>query len=180
MIYKHYIPGNYYHLSTRANPGQKIFLDDNDYSHFTEKMIDYSQKQKVDILAYVLMPTHFQLLVFQRSSIPLNKFMQSLLVSHVRYYQKKYKSSGHLFRARFKAEIIENKEDLLQLSRFIHQMPLKAVNNFSDAYLNSYSYSSYLEYAGKRDNPHIDSQLILTYFSKNNKNLSYKAFIQSS
>lgn len=179
MIYKHYIPGNYYHVWAIGNQNKKIFLDDNDYSHFTQKMIEYSQKHKIDILAYVLLPDRFHFLLFQRSTIPLNKFMQSLLVSHVRFFSKKYNSSGHIFQARFKAEIIEGKENLLQLSRYIHQSPLKLVNNFSDAYLNSYSWSSYSEYAGKRNNPYIDTDLILSYFAKTNKKLSYQAFIQT-
>lgn len=177
-IYKHYAKDYYYHVYSKGNQKQKIFLEDEDYSRFTAKMIEYSQKHKIDILAYVLMPTHFHFLLFQRSSIAPNKFMQSLLISHVRFFAKKYNTTGHIFQTRFKAKTIDSQEYLLQLSRYIHQNPAKSVNNFSDAFLNSYSWSSYLEYIGKRDNPYIDTQPVLSYFSKTNKNLSYHAFIK--
>ena len=78
--------GEYYHLYNRGNSRQKIFLDENDYKHFTkclficntnknfkfrdhivEKNIDAFDFQREDTLvsigAWTLMPNHFHLYV---------------------------------------------------------------------------------------------------------------------
>ena len=177
-LYKHYIPNTYYHIYTQGNQKQKIFFDDSDYTRFVQKMGQYATQYKALVLAYCLMTNHFHLLVKQETKIPLSKFIQALLVSHVRYFQKKHALVGHLFQGRFRAKIIDTGDDLLNLSRYIHQNPLMAVNNFSDAYLNSYQWSSYQEYTGKRRS-FVDTSLILAHFSKKNPRLSYKEFIQT-
>ncbi|MCX6753742.1 MAG: hypothetical protein NTV03_01655, partial [Candidatus Nomurabacteria bacterium] len=75
------VEGEYYHLYSRGNSKQKIFLDDNDYKHFikclfvcnTTKKFKFSRSIKmnpfdfdrenilVSIGAWVLMPNHFHI-----------------------------------------------------------------------------------------------------------------------
>jgi len=180
-IYKHYAKNLYYHVYSRGNQKQPIFHQDADYQRFIKKIEEYQKKYKVDILAYCLMPNHFHFLLYQPTKLNINKFMQALLVSHIRYFQKKYNLIGHLFQGRFRAKIVDSEHYLLQLSRYIHQNPLEAAGNYSDAYLNSYPWSSYYDYVGKRPLSFVDPDIVLKVFSKMKKSpkLSYQTLVQT-
>ncbi|WP_152554768.1 hypothetical protein [Metabacillus indicus] len=52
--------------------------------------------------------------------------MKRLGISYAKYYNWKYRTSGHLFQDRFKSENIENSHYLLTATRYIHQNPVKA------------------------------------------------------
>ena len=178
-IHKHYAKGYYYHVYSCGNQRRDIFRDDSDYSRFTGKIKEYQEKYPVQILAYCLMPSHFHFLLYQPTKLPITKFIQALLVSHVRYFQTKYNLVGHLFQQRFQAKIINTDDNLLNLSRYIHQNPLAAAKNFSDSFLNSYQYSSYSTYSGTKKKSFVKTDLILSYFSKTNPKLDYKTFIKT-
>ncbi len=51
--------GALYYLMSRGNDGQPIYLNDDHRNLFLETM---SERFKVDIFAYVLMPNHYHLL----------------------------------------------------------------------------------------------------------------------
>ena len=55
--------GALYHLMSRGNDGQDIYLNDADRNLFLETISEMSERFKVDIFAYVLMPNHYHLLV---------------------------------------------------------------------------------------------------------------------
>ncbi|CAC9532133.1 hypothetical protein [uncultured Gammaproteobacteria bacterium] len=42
------------------------------------------------------MPNHFHLLIVPRGENSLSRFMQWVMISHVRYYHKKNKTSGQI------------------------------------------------------------------------------------
>ena len=178
-LYKHYAKGYYYHVYSRGNQRRDIFKDDSDYSRFTEKIEEYRKKYPVEIHCYCLMPNHFHFLLYQPTKLPITKFIQALLVSHVRYFQTKYDLVGHLFQQRFRAKIIQTDEGLLRLSRYIHQNPLAAAKNYSDSFLNSYQWSSYSTYSGTKKEPFVKTDLILSCFSETNPKSDYESFIKT-
>jgi putative transposase len=73
----------------------------------------------------------------------------------------KYERSGHLFQDRFKSEVVEDVQYLLNVLRYIHQNPIKAglVKDISN-----YKWSSYHEYLKKCEI--IDRDFILRIFHK--------------
>jgi putative transposase len=50
----------------------------------------------MELHAYYLMPNHFHLLIVPRGENSLSRFMQWVMISHVRYYHKKNKTSGQI------------------------------------------------------------------------------------
>jgi putative transposase len=52
--------------------------------------------------------------------------MQWLLTSYVRYYNKTYQTSGHLWQGRYKSFIVQQDAYLLQLIRYVDQNPARA------------------------------------------------------
>jgi len=53
--------GALYHLMSRGNKGQDIYLNDADRNLFLETISQMSERFKVDIFAYVLMSNHYHI-----------------------------------------------------------------------------------------------------------------------
>lgn len=117
---------NFYHVYSRGDRKEPVFVSDRDYERFLEKTEEYRSKYPVDIIAYCLLPNHFHLLLKQLTEIPLSKFMGVLQSSHSHYASTKYSLPlGHLFQGRFGSRLIESEEDFLNTSRYIHLNPVK-------------------------------------------------------
>ena len=162
--------GALYHILSRGNDRQDIFLNDDDYKTFLSVLEEMSSRFEVDIFAYVLMSNHYHLLIRTNES-NLSKSMQWLGTTYTRRFNLQHFRSGHLFQGRYKSIIVQNDAYLMQLSCYIHRNPLRAglVNRLAD-----YRWSSYHAYAYKANNPNwLNKELILSQF--NGKD-SYKAY----
>lgn len=114
----------------------------------------------VSIGAYCLMPNHFHILITQTGKGTISKFMQKLSTAYSMYYNRKYKRTGGLFEGRFKAEHLDSDAYLKYIFSYIHLNPVKLIDKdwkekgIHDKkaaldYLQSYQYSSYIDYLGK-------------------------------
>ena len=151
-----------YHVIQRGNERKNIFLDDKDKVKFLDTLARTKGKFNCKVYAYCLMNNHVHLVIDTNGS-DISQLMKSLNVSYVMYFNRKYERCGHLFQDRFKSEIIDNDQYLLEVSRYIHLNPVRAkiVKNAAD-----YPWSSYLSYIGRDDNnPLADTSLILHCFS---------------
>lgn len=174
-----FILGEYYHIYNRGNGKQKIFHDEEDYGHFifllfilnTDKNIELRKSKEskisnlknekiVSIGAYVLMPNHFHILLTEKISKGVSKFMQKVSTAYVMYYNKKYSRSGSLFESKFKSQHLNTDNYLKYVFSYIHLNPVKLLNKswkekgiknkrHTLDYLEDYEYSSYLDYLGK-------------------------------
>lgn len=115
----------------------------------------------VSIGAYCLMPNHFHILITQTDDENISNFMQKLSTSYSMYYNKKYKRTGSLFEGKFKSEHIDKDRYFKYLFSYVHLNPIKliqkdwkeiGIKNKKKAieYLNSYEYSSYLDFIGEK------------------------------
>ena len=116
-------------------------------------------EQIVSIGAYVLMSNHFHLLIKEKEEGGISKFMQKLSTAYAMYYNKKYERTGGLFEGKFKSRYLDTDRYLKYIFSYIHLNPIKLVQKDwkekgiksklqALVYLNSYQYSSYLDYAG--------------------------------
>lgn len=137
---------------------------------------------EVFLLAYCLMPNHFHLLVKQSNALSIDKFMNSLALRYVIYFNRKYRRTGGLFQDVYKAVSVETDGQLLHLSRYIHQNPLGKNKLLRKSTLSNFlsQPSSYPEYLGQRKTSWIETQGISSYFSKTNPNLTYQAFVEEA
>jgi REP element-mobilizing transposase RayT len=120
----HY-PGALYHVITRGNNRQKIFLSDEDYACFLEKLKAVKAKKQFMLHAYCLMPNHVHLLVTVENT-PLSGIMQRVLTGYTSHFHRTHKKSGHVFQGRYKAIICEKDSYLMELVRYIHLNPVRA------------------------------------------------------
>ncbi|MEK7459847.1 MAG: transposase [Patescibacteria group bacterium] len=184
--YKNFLPGNIYHIYNRGNNKEKIFFDEQDYKAFLfrlglvlgftqeelnqEKLLamPYSRIRITDMKkgdfklhCFCLMPNHFHLLIEQIKDIPISKLLSKLCTSYSRYLNKKHKRIGHIFQDTFKSVYIENNEQLMWASSYIHMNPVKdkLVKN-----PKNYKWTSYNDYALDRNLPIITKELLLGIF----------------
>jgi putative transposase len=128
----------YYHLFLRGVNKQPIFIGQEDYEYFYKLLARYLSKtdermrsgeiypdysKDVKLLAFCLMENHFHLLVYQITAGGITKFMRSLLTSYSMYFNLKYKRTGPLFESSYKSSLIDNREYLEHISRYIHINP---------------------------------------------------------
>jgi putative transposase len=127
------------------------------------KTIILKSSPQVELLAYVLMPNHFHLLVKQKQKMGIVYYLSQILNSFTRGYNNYHQRLGPIFLPRFKAKIILSSEQLLHTSRYIHLNPYSSaiVNNLES--LKQYPFSSLLEYL---QTPRIcQTNTILSHFN---------------
>ncbi len=75
------------------------------------------------LVGFTMMTNHFHLLIEEGSEGGIAKFMQRLQNSYTKYFNEKYKRTGHLFAGPYKIVPVESNEQLLYLSAYIHRNP---------------------------------------------------------
>ena len=118
-------PGALYHVFSRGNQKQAIFLSDEDRCFYLNCLRKAHERFGVVVHVYCLMPNHYHL-ILETPLGNLSKMMHSLITSYTVYFNKKHKRPGHLFQGRFKAILIEAVDYARELSRYIHLNPVKA------------------------------------------------------
>ena len=167
--------GALYHLMSRGNDGQDIYLNDDDRNLFLETISEMSERFEVDIFAYVLMSNHYHLLV-RTNRANLKKAMQWFGTTYTRRFNNRNFKKGHLFQGRYKSILVQNDSYLMQLSCYIHQNPLRVgiVRRLID-----YKWSSYPIYAYAKKAPTwLSTQLIWSYFKGADKHKQYREKVQ--
>lgn len=155
-----HFPGALYHVLVRGNQRQATFRDAGDYSKYQERLAHYQKRYGFLLHAYVLMPNHVHLLI-EIGSVPLSRVMQGLQFTYTQYFNKKYKTVGHVFQGRYKAILCEREAYLLELARYIHLNPVRAKLVKRP---EMYRWSSYLAYLGRREEPMICTDFVLHQF----------------
>ena len=120
------------------------------------------RKRLVNIHAFCLMPNHYHLLLESKEEGGISKFMMKLNVGYAKYFNKKYKRSGTFFESRYKSILVEKEAHFVYLPYYIHFNPLdlkfpewrdNKLRDYKKAvdFLNTYHWSSHLDYSGKRN-----------------------------
>lgn len=137
---------------------------------------------EIILIAYCLMPNHFHLLIKQNLDKSIDKFMNSLGARYTIYFNRKYERVGALCQDVYKAVLVENDAQLLHLSSYIHNNPIKGSLASQAVGLRAYlsQPSSYPEYLGQRQTKWVHPEEVLGYFSKENPHLSYQAFVEQT
>jgi putative transposase len=198
---KDYVSNSFYHIYNRGVEKRNIFLDNQDYAVFLSYLKEYLLPKDENILqnklaeedlpwrdragivkalrmnnfyneiilmAFCLMTNHFHLLIKQNEANTIDSFMNSICVRYSMYFNKKYGRVGKLFQGVYKAVLVNNEEYLLYLTRYIHIQAVKS------GVVRPSSLDTYL---GKSSIEWLNTDLILSYFSKTNRNLSYESFV---
>lgn len=121
--------GNHvYHIVNRANARREVFGTPDEYRHFEMLLKDAVEKFNMRLLAYVLMPNHWHLLLHPRGDGDVSLFMQWLTLTHTQQYHawKQTTGHGHIYQGRYKSFLVEKDEYLLTVMKYIERNPVRA------------------------------------------------------
>lgn len=184
-----------YHIYNKSIAGFRIFSDEAEFERFKKALQHYNSLARqaslfvslrrgigyfpglfsfdkhavVKMISYIIMPTHYHLLLKVQKGQKLSKYIGDVENSFSRYFNLKHKRKGPLWQSRFRSVQVTTDEQLLYLTRYIHL-------NATTAYLvenpEDWPHSSYREYL---ENPELlRSQLTEVTISTPDR---YKRFV---
>lgn len=150
-----YLQGEFYHVFNRSIARFNIFGNKDNSQRFVE-VLDYyninddiefkakysvaKEKQQyiynnliipkdnsnLKFISYCIIPDHYHLLIKILKDNKLSKYINDIENSYTRYFNIRFNRKGPLWESSFKAVRVENNEQLLHVSRYLHLNPTTA------------------------------------------------------
>lgn len=137
-------PGALYHIYTRGNAKNKIFIDDSDRIRFLRNLKETLDQFHYLCHGYCLMSNHYHILL-ETPEGNLSSGMHRLNCTYAKYFNCKYDLIGHVFQGRYKSIVVQRENYFLELCRYIVLNPVRAG---LVQHPGGYHWSSYNELAG--------------------------------
>lgn len=139
-----------------------------------------SGERIVDVHSWCLMKNHYHMVLSERVEGGISLFLQKVNAGYAKYFNEKYTRAGTLFQGRTKKILIQRDAHFLFILHYIHLNPLDYLDGAKNwrrqnilntvqplTYLDTYRWSSYLDYCGIQNFPSI---LTTTLFKEVFKN----------
>lgn len=181
-----------YHIYNRGVEKRNIFMRDSDRIRFLYSLLVFnsvdgadserhsfepklsklsevelrSDRPLVKILAFVLMPNHYHLMLEQVVENGITEFMRKIGTGYTNYFNKKYERVGPLFQGKFKSIEVKKQGHFIHLPYYIHLNPLSLIETQQKSdeilkteeainFLENYPWSSHMDYLGKTNVPYL-------------------------
>jgi putative transposase len=192
--------GETYHIFNRSIANESIFSNQRylnkvfeivDYYRFPQSIrlskyktlptsfkMEYLDNMKkkdplIEIYAFAIMPNHFHFLLKQNIDKGIISFISNFQNSYAKYFNIKNERNGSLFQKPFNGKRIENDNQLLHVSRYIHLNPVTSyLVEFKD--LEAYPYTSLVSYKNSQYS-FLKPEIILLHFKSFKE---YSLFLQ--
>lgn len=181
----------YYHIYNRGNGKHSIFTCEEDYERFMKLLYVCNSEKKfvfrdsivdqgidawdfetgdalVEIVAWVLMPNHFHILLcshrsdlWEKGYNPITEFMRKLGTAYAMFFNKTHQRAGSLFEGKFKSLHVDKNNYFHYLFSYIHLNPIKliqsdwrevGIKNKDNTleYLSGFYYSSFVDFFAEK------------------------------
>jgi len=158
--------GALYHVTSRGNGREDIYLDDSDRELFMVVLGEACGLFNWTVHAWCLMGNHYHLLVETPDS-NLSRGMRYLNGVYTQRFNRTHSHVGHLFQGRFKAILVEKEAHMLELARYVVLNPVRAGMVES---AEQWSWSSYPAMVGLSGCPEwFDREWLLGNFGESNR-----------
>ncbi|MCP4649665.1 MAG: hypothetical protein GY853_06245 [PVC group bacterium] len=101
------IEGALYHTTSRGDNNRNIFKDNEDFQAYVDLLKKYKEQHGFKLFAYVLDSSQLNLLIELVEGVTISQIMHDLNSSYIKYFNKKYDRTGHLFTERYRCVLIE-------------------------------------------------------------------------
>lgn len=146
------------------------FNMDKKFSEFTAHILN---KQIIELIAFILLPNHFHLLVRQIKKRGISSYMSRGGNSYTKYFNIRHKRKGPLFEGTFNSTHIDTQEYLDYLSAYVHKNISQSKQWRGKEWL--YPWSSFNDYVqGNNWGGLLKLDDLLNHFESNEE---YKNFI---
>lgn len=119
-------PGIGMHITQRGNNRQKIFFEHADGVMLAGLIKRFAEKYQILIHAWCFMPNHIHLFVTPLEPKTIGLFMQCTTATYSRYFNQKYQRTGSLYEKRYFSSLVDEREYVIMLYRYIELNPVTA------------------------------------------------------
>ncbi|RII00700.1 addiction module toxin RelE [candidate division NPL-UPA2 bacterium Unc8] len=169
--------GAVYHITSRGNAKQTIFLDEKDFADFLGVLCQVVKRYHLILHAFCLMNNHYHLLI-ETPEGNLSRGMRQLNGLYTQRFNQRHQRVGHLLQGRYKAILVDKDNYLLELCRYVVLNPVRAkiVKDPKD-----WKWSAYRATIGYKGIPCLTTDWILSQFGNEKKAASrqYQEFVYS-
>lgn len=117
--------GATYHVTSRGDRREAIYLDDEDRFAFLDVLGNVLQRFDAAVLAFCLMSNHYHLVLTTRGA-NLSALMRQLNGVYTQRFNRRHDKVGHVFQGRFKAILVDRDAYLMQVCRYVELNPVRA------------------------------------------------------
>lgn len=143
------IAGGIYHVMTRGNRRQRIYVNESDALAFEALLTRIVRSLRWRVHSSCWMPTHYHLLL-ETVEPNLSAGMQRLNGVYAKSFNYAHGFEGHLFERRFRSIVVENEPQCWETARYIALNPVRAGLCTDPA---DWPWSSYAAMIGRADAP---------------------------
>ena len=118
-------PGGLFHVTSRGDRREAIYLDDADRQQWLTLLGQVCQRFNWVCHAYCLMDNHFHIVV-ETLDGNLSAGMRQLNGVYTQWHNRVHDRVGHVFQGRFKAVVVQRESYLLELARYVVLNPVRA------------------------------------------------------
>lgn len=119
------VPGALYHVTSRGDRKELIYLDDTDRTVWLQILGDVCGRFDFTVHAFCQMGNHYHLLL-QTLNANLSDGMRHLNGVYSQYFNRRHALVGHVFQGRYGAILVDQETYLLELARYIVLNPVRA------------------------------------------------------
>jgi putative transposase len=118
--------GLFYHALNRGVRRSLLFKGPADYEEFQELMGAAAARVPMRLLAYVLMPNHWHLVLWPESDGAVSAYLKWLEGTHACHFNHRYRHSGAVYQSRFRSVPVYDAMQLLRVLRYVEANPVRA------------------------------------------------------
>ncbi len=118
-------PGAVYHVTSRGDRQEAIFLDDEDRQSLLRLVAQAMDRFAATVVAYCLMGNHYHF-VIRTQQANLARLMRHVNAGYSQAFNRRHGIVGHLFQDRYKAIVVDRDAYLLELCRYVELNPVRA------------------------------------------------------
>ena len=119
------VSGCVHHIVMRGLAGTPIFAAAEDFARYAELLARWSSTLRVEVHAYVLMPSEVQALVTPQEGSALGRLVQALGRDYTTAFNRRIGRVGTLWQGRFQAAPVESGPRVVDCMRYIEQAPVR-------------------------------------------------------
>ena len=117
--------GHVYHVLNRGVRRTLLFKTPCDYQEFQQLMSRAAERVFMRVLAYVLMPNHWHLVLWPEHDGAISAYLKWLSGTHACYFNGRYRHSGAVYQSRFKSVPVYDAIQLLRVLRYVEANPVR-------------------------------------------------------
>jgi REP-associated tyrosine transposase len=117
--------GAVYHVTSRGDGGEDIYLDDEDRDAWLEALGFACERMAWACYAYCLMSNHYHIVV-ETPQPNLSRGMRQLNGVYTQRFNRRHGRAGHVFQGRYKAILVDKESYLLEAIRYVVMNPVRA------------------------------------------------------